>query len=261
MRVVDASLQSAALKSPFRYWTTRELEILREHFPQGGVEVCRDRLPHRSFASIYHQARIVQRLPTKVRDFSGKRWPTSAAIDAAIRAIFTAAPRKGAINEFAFAIMRPRWWVSKRAATLGLVMPRTKDPNWSEAEIELLNTFSHHGLSTIRRKLAARGFRRSTTAIAVKRKRLHLAIRDPQRYTANQLAGLLGVDCKTITRWIEHDGLPAGRRGTARTPQQGGDMHWIERKALRGWIASHGQLIDLRKVDRFWFIELAFGKA
>lgn len=84
---------------------------------------------------------------------------------------------------------------------------------------------------------------------------------DPDHFTAGQLAVLLGVDGKTVTRWIKVENLPGKKRGTARTEAQGGDMWWIARKNLKTWIGSHAQLIDLRKVDRFWFIDFAFGMA
>ena len=71
---------------------------------------------------------------------------------------------------------------------------------------------------------------------------------------------MFGVDGKTVTRWIACEDLPARRRGTARTAAQGGDEWEIERRKLRAWIRDHAQLVDLRKVDRYWFIDLAFGR-
>ncbi len=183
-------------------------------------------------------------------------------IDAEIRRVYEAKPEhRGVVNELARRVGRPRWWVGKRALVLELKAPRFKEPDWTARELELLSTFAHHQPSVIARKFKAHGFRRSETAIVVMRKRQALDLHDPDHFTAMQLAGLLGVDGKTVTRWIFHEGLPAGRRGTVRTPQQGGDMHWIERKQLRVWMGRHAQLIDLRKVDRFWFLDLAFGSA
>lgn len=46
----------AARMSTVRYWTTSELSVLREHYPNGGCEACQERLPHRSRTSIYQQA-------------------------------------------------------------------------------------------------------------------------------------------------------------------------------------------------------------
>ena len=46
-----------------------------------------------------------------------------------------------------------------------------KEPPWTDAELELLESLAHHSVEVIRRKMAAKGFRRSATAIAVKVKR------------------------------------------------------------------------------------------
>ena len=113
------------------------------------------------------------------------------------------------------------------------------------------------------RILRKAGYVRSATAVHVKRKRLKLGVAEERRaaglYSAHELAELLGVDPKTVTRWIAQEGLPARRRGTARTARQGADEWEIPITKLGPWIRDHAQLLDLRKVDRFWFIDLAFG--
>ena len=245
----------------FKYWTTREIAILKDHYPSGGVEACAALLTGRSWSAIYNRAVIVERLRNPKDEFSGRRWKATPAIDAAIRATYEKTPRKNAVSDLAASLMRPRWWCSRRAAALGLVAPRWKDPDWSEAEVALLERHSTKDLGTLYRLFDAAGYRRTHTAISLKRKRLNLEIRDPERYSATQLAGLLGVSGKAVTRWIEAEGLPAERRGTKRTPQQGGDMWWIDRRRLRGWIGAHAQLVDLRKVDRFWFIDLMLNRS
>jgi excisionase family DNA binding protein len=117
----------------------------------------------------------------------------------------------------------------------------------------------------IRRKMAVKGFRRSTTAIAVKVKREGINLRMSRDlagiYSATSAAKLLGVDAKTIQRWIQAEGLPASRAGTARTAVQGGDEWRIKAKDLRRWIGEHARLVDVRKVSRDWFIDLLLGKA
>src|SRR3546814_1003769 len=77
--------------------------------------------------------------------------------------------------------------------------------------------------------LRRRGFQRTVTAVVVKTKRLALDRTDVDHFTATALAGVMGVDAKTVTRWIEVAGLKAERRGTDRTAAQGGE----DRKSTR----------------------------
>ena len=59
----------------------------------------------------------------------------------------------------------------------------------------------------------------------------------------------LGITSATLTSWIKSRGLRASSR------QNG----WkILRSALRRWIAAHPNLISLAKVDKVWFLALAF---
>lgn len=258
---MNAPEPSLALRRHRYYWSTAEERTLREHYgTPGGPARCAELLG-RSLGSVYTHARslglrAVRYVPAR---FGARRYSVEPWIDAEIRRIYLEPPRAGAISELAGRIGRPRWWIAKRAIALGLSAPRFKELPWSAAEIELLRRLAHHIPAVIARKFRAAGFKRTATAIVVKRKRLDLDLRDPNHYTATQLAGLMGVDAKTVTRWIKCEGLRASRRGTRRVAAQGGDMYWIARRDLRGWIARHAQLIDLRKVDRFWFLDLAFG--
>jgi hypothetical protein len=245
------------------FWGTDEERVLREHYGSpGGPAHCAELLG-RSIHAVYERA---QRLGLRgVRHVferpAARRYNIEPWIDAEIRRVFLDPPYRNAVKELAARVGRPRWWVSKRALALGLNYPRFKEPAWSAAEIELLRRLAHYVPREIMRKFRASGFSRSETAIVIKRKRLDLDLRDPDHFTAGQLARLMGVDPTTVLRWIEREGLAASRRGTQRVAAQGGDMHWIARRDLRAWIARHAQLVDLRKVDRFWFIDLAFGAA
>jgi hypothetical protein len=74
--------------------------------------------------------------------------------------------------------------------------------------------------------------------------------------SATSLAQCFGVDAKTITRWIGLGHLKAGKRGTARTAIQGGDMWFIKDKAIREFVLSCPELVDLHKVDKLWLFSL-----
>jgi hypothetical protein len=257
--IATGLLSRAGLKR--RDWTTCEIALLREHYGENGPSAIRGQLAGRTYNAIAQKAHQLG-LKTPAGTYSRKRWPNDEQLDAAIRAVYIQKPERGAIRRFADGLGRPRWWVTHRAAELGLVTPRFKEPAWSKEEMDFLRTNAHREANSLSAMFARRGWRRSPAGVAVKRKRLGLSLEDPDHFTATQLARLCGVDPTYVTKvWILKEGLPASRRGTARVEAQGGDMWWIERGALRRWIAGHAQLIDLRKVDRFWFIDLAFGPA
>lgn len=237
-----------------RFWTGREEKLLRQHYPQGGVPACLEVLPGRSASAIYNRAgQLGLRRPgANGRVVPRQRWHSSVAIDAVIRRTYQAVPSKGDIARCAKTVGRPRWWVSKRASQLGLVVPRFKEPAWSEDEIELIQELAHKHPASIKRSLARRGYRRSETAIVVKLKRLGADRTDPNAMNANQLAECLGVDRKTVGRWIELGWLRAARR-----QHSDKDDYWrITRKDVRRFIIENTGQVDLRKVDRFWFVDL-----
>lgn len=238
------------------HWRTTEVAALRQHYPAGGVRAAAGALPGRTDRAIYAQAHLHGlRAPEIERRGPRLRHKTNEAIDQAIRAAMPGCTARGSVAALADDLGRPSWWVSKRAAHLGLVVPRTRQPEWSKAEDLILMELEGKALSTIRRALAGIGSARTETAIAVRSKRLHISRIDPDVLNALGLAKALGVDGKTVTRWIATEGLPATREGSDR------DQWRINMKRLRAWFATHAQLIDLRKVDRFWFIEITCGAA
>lgn len=258
--VSHASLAPVTVERKRYFWTTREIALLKEHYPSVGVSGCLPILPGREVGAIYQKAAGLGIPAPRTPDRPRHRWTTTDHIDAAIQRVYETKPDKNAVNQLARAVMRPRWWVSKRASTLGFVAPRFKEPPWSEAEKEILHANAYKGPSAIRRALARRGFKRSETAIIVQRKRLGCFTEDPNHYTATGLAGLFGVDAKTVTRWIEKGWLSAGRRGTERTPLQGGDQWWIHRRDVRAFVIDSVAVIDIRKVDKYWLVDLLAAK-
>lgn len=245
-----------------KHWTVPEVTIVRQQYPVAGVEACLALLPHRTKGSIYQQAaKLGLGFRASKAGNPRKRWQTDLFTDDAIRAVYMATPKKNDVLELARRIGRPRWWVSKRAVQLGLKVPRFKEAAWTEDELDLLEKHAHKDVRTIARTFRAHGYTRSETSIHVKRKRLALGVRELRQqaglYSAAQVASLMGVDGKTLTRWINLGWMKtAGRRGTARVVEQGGDAHEINADQIRQFIVEHPERVDLRKVDRLWFIEL-----
>jgi hypothetical protein len=247
-------------------WSPQEDQILRTRWTVGGYEAVRDFLPRRTYSAIVSRASTLRvKAPAHTRRKPPK-YPSSEYIDRIIREGYLAATGdKAEIHRLAERVSRPRWWVSRRALDLGLRQPTKREPPWSDAELALLEELAHHSIEVIRRKMAAKGFRRSATAIAVKVKREGIGLREARElagvYSATGVARLLGVDAKTVARWIKVEGLPAIKAGTTRMDIRGGDEYRIKAKALRGWIGDHAARIDLRKVHRDWFIDLMMGRA
>ncbi len=241
-----------------RFWTMREEKLLREHYPRGGVEACLVHLPGRSASAIYnHAAGLDLAAPATAKaDFCRQRWSSSDHIDAVIRRAYQRVPSRGDINRLATAVGRPAWWVTRRAAKLGLVTPRFKEPAWTDEERDIVRENFHRAPRTIQRMLQRAGYKRTETAITVMGKRLGATREDPHHLTATGLATLMGVDAKTVSSWIARGLLRARRRGTDRTDAQGGDQHWIHLRDVRAFIVDNAAIVDIRKVDKFWFIDL-----
>ncbi|MBY0502716.1 MAG: hypothetical protein K2X03_02320 [Bryobacteraceae bacterium] len=158
-----------------------------------------------------------------------------------------------AISACARKLQLPKWMVTRRGAVLGLA--RVKEPVWSDAEVALLERWGHLTDAVIQRKLKAEGFERSINGVHLKMRRLRIK-QNLDGYSAHALALAFGVDGHKITYWINRKMLKASRRQTDRTEQQGGDTYWITHAAVREFILSHPDEIDLRKVEKWWFLDL-----
>ena len=116
-----------------------------------------------------------------------------------------------------------------------------------------------HDLVAAARVFHARGFPRSATAIASMARRLDVSRRYKGGLSAGAAAKLLGIDPTTIARHCIAGTLKADRRGTRRSPQQGGDSWEIKRHDLRQFVIDNLANIDIRKVDKFAFVALLIG--
>ena len=245
------------------FWANKEIAIVAEYYQAGGVKACLPHLPRRTAGAIRQQAHHLGLMfgaprPRRPR----KIWATSPEADRMIVDCYQQNQEKSAVKKLARRLSRPYWWVKKRASVLGVarpVMAGNKELEWSMAELDLLRKHSHKGPDVIARKFREHGFMRTATAISVKRKRLALCTVDHDHFTASQLAAEFGVDVKTITRWIDRGWLKATRRGTCRTAQQGGDMWWIKRLHVKKFVVESVGVIDIRKVNKVWFVDLLAG--
>lgn len=242
-----------------RFWTPAEIEIVRKYYPEGGASACLAHLPaHRTGSSVYQQARKLNLAGPRGRR-KGEKFTPPDDFDARLIEEWSRldGKKRGAVNELADRMGVQRWWLSRRARALHLVIPHKKEPAWTEAEKELLKSAPLHSPEMCVRFFREHGFNRTATAILVKAKRCALSRRGSRStFSGTEAAKILGVDNKTVTQWCVMGELKAQRRGTRRLPQQGGDVWDIEPNDLRQFILDNLERIDLRKVEKFSFVSV-----
>lgn len=174
---------------------------------------------------------------------------------AKIKYVYQTATGPGAVRGLAQHLGLPRWKVTRYAVKQGW-LPRTKkEPDWTEAEIDILERNAYLSPERIARKLQAAGFRRSEAGVVIKRKRLRL-LANLDGQSAASLAQCFGIDPGVVAGWIKKGLLKARFRNSDRRPGQGGDIYYIKDKWVKRFVVANPNLIDLRKVDKEWFIDL-----
>ncbi|MFV0623773.1 hypothetical protein ACBY01_07160 [Sphingomonas sp. ac-8] len=235
-----------------RFWTTREIALVREHYPVGGVQACLPLIHGRSASSIYQRAGILGlHAPGGTPFEQREHLASSPAIDEAIRRWHAAGARRDGLVELVRATMRPRRWVTNRAKRLGLTPPRFRSPAWTTAEDDILRSFAGKMPSTAVAALKRAGYRRTETAVVVRSKRLHISRVPEDSFSATELAQLFGVDGKAVTSWIEKGWLKATRASDA-----AGSPYRIKPAAIRTFIMDNVSLLKLGRVDPHWFVDL-----
>ena len=187
-----------------------------------------------------------------------RKYQPAPAIDALIREAYWRQRQgnRGALSNVSRRIGWSRSAVCKRGAELGIT--RVKESPWSPAEEDILERFGHLPPAGIQRQLAAACFARSIAAIQVKMTRTRIK-QNLDGYSACGLAQAFGVDTHKVINWIRRGLLKAERRGTGRTPIQGGDTWWISNRAARRFVLRSPEEIDLARVEKIWFLDLLTG--
>jgi hypothetical protein len=183
------------------------------------------------------------------------RWSITPEIHEMIQKAYQTMSGNGQINQLAARLGYPRWKITRYAVKQGWVATQPKEPNWGGQEIDILERKAHLSPERIQIYLRRAEFNRSVTAIVLKRKRMRLP-KNLAGMSACQLAECLGVDSHFVTRAIRDGRLRAIKRGTDRTSQQGGDIYFIKGKQIKEYIIGNIHEIDLRKVDKFWFVDV-----
>lgn len=240
------------------HWSAKEDAIIRQHFADGGKTACEPLLRGRSGGAIEQRA---HKLGLK------KKHRVDAIVvpegfDETLRQFYQNGngKKRGECNAFADRMKVPRWWCSKRAAKLGLVMPHKKEPPWSPIEDALMREVPLHNPDKCSDIFRARGFPRSPTAIVVRAKRLDISRRFNEGLSATQAAEILGIDTKNFGAMCARGEVAARRLNDKRKEQQGGHRWIIQPLDLRRFVLANLERIDLRKVEKFAFIQLVSGQ-
>jgi hypothetical protein len=186
------------------------------------------------------------------------KWVVTPDAHEAIRKVYVTATGNGEVRDLAKRLGLPRWKVARYAISQGWIARTNKEPDWTEKELEILRRSAHRSPEVIQKALKRAGFKRSVTGIIVKRKRQHY-LRNIEGQSAHSLAECFGIDAKPVLRWIHRGQLKAMKRGLHRTPQQGGDIYLIKDEWVREFILENVSEVDLRKVDKYWFVDLLAG--
>ncbi len=174
---------------------------------------------------------------------------------AVIKRTYQTSTGNGEVRDMAKSLGLPRWKISRYAILNGWVATNKKEPNWSKKELRILESAARHCPKVIQGKLKKAGHSRSETGIVLKRKRMRF-LKNLNGQSATMLAGCFNADGHVITRAIQEGRLKAKRRGTKRTAKQGGDSYFIKNKDVKNYIIENLNEIDIRKVDKYWFVDI-----
>ena len=130
-----------------------------------------------------------------------------------------------------------------------------KEPPWSEEEVQYLEKYLHRmSLADIAKRLG-----RTKVAVQLKAKRLGLNKCHQEGYTMRGLCLGLGCDHHKVEKWLAKGWINGTRRKTERKAVQGGDVWLFTNSAIRKLVRYHPEEIDLRRVDKYWFLDVIMG--
>lgn len=246
-----------------RFWTTREIRVLRENFAVLGVEGCMTLLHGRSAKAINDKA-AAEGLAAAVRPKRPRRpnFKWSPQQDAAIHALYAGDFKRGALKQLCLTLGRPLRAVQARALSLGHASPRFKEPDWTEPELEIVRALATSKPRWIRRKLRDAGFNRTEGAIVVKLNRLEVSREelDEDHLTGAGLEMVLGINRRSIPRLVERGLLKARKDRVTSGALVDGDWR-IARKDVRDFVIHNVALVDFRRVDKHWLVDLLTNSA
>jgi len=203
--------------------------------------------------------RACQIIGMKGRETKRPKYVITQEMHEKIKKAYQGDTGNGEIRALAKRLGLPRWKVTRYAVRQGWLATQKKEPPWSEEEIRLLKRNAMHCPEIIQKKLKQHGYDRTVNGIVLKKKRMRFTAENLGGYSASSLCLCLGVDAKFVLNAIRDGHLKAKKRKTNRTEKQGGDPWWIKEKDIKAFITDNVHSIDLRKVDKYWFVDLLAG--
>lgn len=146
----------------------------------------------------------------------------------------------------------PRWAIYQRALKIGAVQSSHQKKAWADKEIRILEKHARYAPQTIKKELEKAGYQRSIASIVLKRKRMRF-LSNLEGMSASLCAEFLGVDLHWVLNYIRQGLLKAEM---IRHDREGKTNYYILEKDIRRFIINNPDLIDLRKVEKYYFIEL-----
>jgi hypothetical protein len=186
------------------------------------------------------------------------KWKITDEMHARIEKVYKTDSGNGQVAALAKALKLPRWKITRYAQGNGWVPRGKKSPPWTEEEELCLQRLARYSPGVIQRKMKERGYDRTINAIVLKLNRTS-ARQNIEGHSSRDVARCLGVDDHFVARAIRTGKLRATRRGTDRSERQGGDQWYILNGAIREYIVENINEIDIRKVDKHWFVDLLAG--
>jgi hypothetical protein len=159
------------------------------------------------------------------------------------------------LNRMIRATGLPRWYIKKRAASLGLTLHLDRR-EWTREEEQVLESL----LGKVSALTIARRLKRTEASVALKIKRLGRSRAVREGYTMRDLEACLGEDHHKVQQWIESGWLRDRVQGTRRHHGNGRDIHRFQEKDILAFIREHPQEINLGKVEACWFLDLVLLK-
>ena len=146
----------------------------------------------------------------------------------------------------------PRWAIYQRALKICAVKSAHQKRPWTDEEIQILKENAHYAPLTIKTRLEKKGFKRSTSSIVLKRKRMRL-LSNLEGMSASLCAEFFGVDLHWVLKQISSGALKAE---PIRQDREGKVNYYIKEKHIRKFIINNPDQVDLRKIEKYYLIEL-----
>lgn len=152
-------------------------------------------------------------------------------------------------KEYARQLGIPGFVTTHWAQELGLAF--TKEPLWSDEELKLLDEQGYKTPSVLNRIFREHGFKRTTTAITLMRKR-RMSHKASPYYSMNAVANLFGVDAHLVKRWLNEKKMRFELKETARAAE----TNLIHKDWIYEFVINHPDSFEIKKVDQMWFLHI-----